>query len=226
MSDQKGKIKASFAARYLPVLARFAGKKDIRYYLNGILIRRAPPEIGGVYVAATNGHVLAIVRDCDGTLEGVDEVIIKTTPQLVTACRPRRYGPPPKLLLDDQRVTVACDFDLIGSDHELYVMPGRAQIEATYPRIERVIPNFNRLQYGLVAAVNPAYLAMFDGLGDSKYKSVHFWHETARTGSTVVQLGHMPEFLGIVMPLHGEEDKELMERMRKFPCKADQTKEA
>lgn len=48
-------------ARFLPILDRFAGKRDVRFYLNGFYTE--PHGDGGAILVATNGYVLVACRD-------------------------------------------------------------------------------------------------------------------------------------------------------------------
>ncbi len=55
-------------------------RKDVRYYLNGILIQ--PDPDGGCRAVATNGHIMLIVTDRKGYCE--KDMIVDLAPQLVT----------------------------------------------------------------------------------------------------------------------------------------------
>ena len=53
----------------------FAGKGDIRFYLNSIYVEKRPA--GGVYIVATNGHYLCVYEDKEALPEeGFKEVIL------------------------------------------------------------------------------------------------------------------------------------------------------
>jgi hypothetical protein len=57
-------VNATIDFKVLKALMLFAGKSDIRYYLNGLHIEQSAT---GTVAVATNGHVIAIARidsDC------------------------------------------------------------------------------------------------------------------------------------------------------------------
>lgn len=161
MTTEKTPIRAKFQARFLPMIAPFMAATDIRYYLNGFLIERA--EGGGVFIVATNGHALAAVHDPEGMIEGTDKLIIRRDMNLVRAAKPGRNTLPNSVLFQDGRTYVAPGFDLIGSDMETYVMPGKNIVEGNFPAWRKVLPEFAKLQPGMRSAtVNPEYLGIFE----------------------------------------------------------------
>lgn len=210
-------LKASISARYVPMAALFAAKDDIRYYLNGINVSRAPDNLGGIYVVGCNGHVLCVIHDREGTLEGGDSVTFRMTPGLLSGCKAKStYSQ--KVLICGERVTVAPDFDSIGSNAEAYVMPGKALVEGKFPVFSKVIPNFSKLQPGMMCTVKAEYLALFDKVAGktNRFGGVHFWHERP-DGAVIAQIDSIPEFLGVIMPMRSDPDRKALE---KFPCKS------
>tara|TARA_R100001082_G_scaffold24793_1_gene12191 strand:- start:307 stop:918 length:612 start_codon:yes stop_codon:yes gene_type:complete len=56
--------------------AAFAGKGDWRHYLNGVYIEKRPE--GGVYIVATNGHIMCVYADKKAVVENdFDPVTLK-----------------------------------------------------------------------------------------------------------------------------------------------------
>ena len=111
--------------RYLSQLSRHPDPRDPDYPgPDEDDASRAPERLGGIYITATNGHVLAIIHDKDGTLEGREEsIIFKINPDLLRACKAKPLaGMEQKVLVTGHRVTVAPDFDMIGTDCEQYAM--------------------------------------------------------------------------------------------------------
>jgi DNA polymerase-3 subunit beta len=213
MTTEKTPIRAKFQARFLPMLDPFMGVQDIRYYLNGFLIERAKQ---GVVLVATNGHVLAAIKDAEGMLEGADQVIVRRDVPLIRACK-GRFTQPPYVLIANGRVTIAPDFGLEGTDAETFVMPGKPFLEAKYPNWKRVVPDFKKLKPGIRSACADAdYMALFAKL--KKYggtKTLRFWQsedvrpdgegEGSSGAGIVVQHASVPEFLGVVMPMRDTE---------------------
>ena len=210
-------IRAKFKAKFLPYIAPFMGVQDIRYYLNGFLIQKAPQ--GGVYIVATNGHCLAVVHDKDGMIEGADEYIVRRETKLVAACKGKTELPGglhQHVILQAGRVLVAPDFDMAGSSLETYVMHGQPRVEGKFPVWTKVLPDFEKLQPGIRSAVaNAKYIGLFAAIGKGEAHGspmVRFW-QNLETGpdsgevhaGIIVQHLHIPEFLGMVMP--GRDDQ-------------------
>ncbi|MFB2682771.1 hypothetical protein [Shewanella mangrovisoli] len=61
-------MKTKFNIEYLPMLAAFAAKQDVRYYLNGFHVKPHPEK--GVILTATDGHCLVTIHDEDGFTDG------------------------------------------------------------------------------------------------------------------------------------------------------------
>lgn len=61
-------MKTKFNIEYLPMLAAFAAKNDVRYFLNGFHVKPHPEK--GVILTATDGHCLVTIHDEDGFSDG------------------------------------------------------------------------------------------------------------------------------------------------------------
>ena len=81
-------MNATIQALYMPALAQFAGKNDIRLYLNGFIIEPAPENIGGVYLIATDGHTGCVVHDPKGSSDGI--YIVQVPYRLASRCKPHK----------------------------------------------------------------------------------------------------------------------------------------
>ncbi|WP_345848186.1 hypothetical protein [Shewanella algae] len=77
------KPKLHFQRKYLPVLAVFAAKDDVRYYLNGFHIKPHPDK--GVILTATDGHRIVTIHDIEGESNG--EYIFPISKQLLAAAK-------------------------------------------------------------------------------------------------------------------------------------------
>lgn len=209
-------MKFAFDPKYLPLLSRVAAKMDIRYYLNGIRVE--PAEIGGVYLVATNGHIMAIVHDAIGVFEGdpKEYASIRVTPGLVSACKSRDakiYGS--RVLLDGKRLSLGPDF---GHEHvptELFVQAGDPIIHGSFPDWRRLIPNFSQLKGGgfVNGGVRMENLTPFDGRG--KFSGLRLWHipDAGETAATYIQMLDMPEMLGVVMPMRAWDTHSFVKHM-------------
>lgn len=209
-------IRAKFQARFLPMLEPFMGVRDIRYYLSGFLIERAAR--GGVYIVASNGHIMAAVYDRDGVIEGEARIIIRRDTGLIAGAKRcvTRGDLKPQVLYENGRVTVAPDFGMQGTDMETFVMPGKALVEANYPDWRRVLPDFSKLEPGIKSAVvDSRYMAIFKGVSMGGMHNIRFWQSPnvdadgrkAGEGSSAIVVQHMacPEFVAAVMPVADHE---------------------
>ncbi|MGI4776928.1 MAG: hypothetical protein ACRYGA_02225 [Janthinobacterium lividum] len=209
-------IRAGFSARYLPSLAPFIARNEIRYYLCGVCIEKA--EIGGVYVIATDGHCMAVVHDAQGTIEGAQRVIIQAPAALVSAAkRAKPFGElPQKILLDGKRVRIAVDFSVNGAG-EAYVQAGDSVIEGKFPDWRQIVPDFDLLKRGAFAgdvSVNGFYLARLAKVVGRNFAGVTLWQEDPKR-AVVIQVNAVPEMFIAIMPMHGESDD--LQRSRFMP---------
>lgn len=200
-----------FAARWLPILAKFVAVSDIRYYLNGLHIESAAPK-PGVYLVATNGHMMAVVYDETGEIDDQPHgATLKINAALVAACRSGKlpYGHVLEVVISGGRVHVAPGFDGIATDLERYVMPGHQWwVEGRFPDFRRVLPaDWAKLKIGFECHLNGAYLAAFAGIGASKKPwgstVLTLWQE-APEKAVVVQVDRLPELVGLIMPIRGD----------------------
>ena len=208
-------MKLIFKAKYLPMLARFMAKGDIRYYLNGI--HAEPADIGGVYLVACDGNSMLCIHDKDGSISGtpdaprcVPTILIK--PGAVSAAKSVAKRGSHFVLLDEKRLSIAVDFGCEQTDHEVYVQPGCAiQVDkdgnalGNYPDWRAVVKDWDSLKPGALAGpdigLNAEYLARFVDLTDNrKWSGIRFLQSAPHT-AVVVQIDNMPEVVGIVMPL-------------------------
>lgn len=208
LAEINAKVKIKFAAKHLPRAALFMGNGDIRTYLNGIRIEPAPQ--GGVYIIGCDGHCLAIIHDKDATMTGSDGVILRVSPGLLQACKApgrelRELGGA-NVIIAGSRVSVAADFKQEFTDLEVFVQAGKPWIEGRYPDYARVLPDFKKLEPGFNTQINGNYLARFSKLNPcvDKFAGLQFWQEKCDHGSNPVLVQHcgIPEFMGIVMPIH------------------------
>jgi hypothetical protein len=203
MSD----LRINFTPKYLPILDVFKAKHDIRYYLCGVHVEKAPQ--GGVYLLGCDGHTMAVIYDKDGSIEGAESAIISVDPGLVSAAKKAESKKstrlPYKVTVRGTRVMVAVpDSDGL----ELFIQPGKCVIEGTYPNWRKVLPDFSKLKPGALAeeSVNAVYMARFAKVTtDKRFCGMSIWQEAA-TKPVVVQMQGLPEAVFVVMPMrqHGD----------------------
>lgn len=148
--------------RYFAGIERFAGVKDVRYYLCGVFIE--PHPHGGVNIVATNGHIMGVAYDPDGWC--AEPIIVgDITKPLLSACKKR--GLPPARA---ERLWIAKDCAVVSSSQEIEPPPapfGEAAlhsskisiIDGQFPDWRRVMPNDRTVGPAEFPAVNGGYLA-------------------------------------------------------------------
>lgn len=198
-------LRINFTPKYLPILDLFKAKTDIRYYLCGVYVEKAPQ--GGLYLVATDGHTMALVYDKEGTIEGAESAIVTVDPGLVSAAKKAdakiSRSLPYKVMVRGTRAMVAVpDTDSM----ELFIQPGKCLIEGKFPQWRKVLPDFEKLKPGAMAecAVNAVYMARFSKLiADKRYCGMALWQESPQK-PIVVQIEKLPEAVFVVMPMRGE----------------------
>ena len=118
-------VTALFAAAMLKWVAPVRAIDDPRYYLQGVLIEPAPQ--GGVFIVATNGHVLLSAYDATGTVSR--RCVVRVTPALLSACHgvPNYTGRALKgvrITVENNRLKV-----LDQNEAELFILPGNCLVE-------------------------------------------------------------------------------------------------
>lgn len=221
-------MRFKFKAKYLPMLAKFAGVKDIRYYLNGFHIE--PAEIGGVYLVATNGHAMLVIHDADGSVceRENPKFSIRMSAGLVAAAKSaaRKSTLPQFVLLDGKRLSIAPDFGMEHTSLEQFIQSGEPMIGGNFPAWRKVLPDFTQLVPGALTDgndMNLDLLAKFKLEPGAKYGSmISLWRSPEDDSGVVVQFLGVPEAVGVVMPARASHDKvsQLRDIRAKMPAKA------
>ena len=203
MSENKH-AKLRLTAKLLPLILPFVAKADIRYYLNGVNVR--PHKDGGAIIVATNGHALGAIHDRHAVCE--HEVILRFDVMLRRACAGG--------LADDREVVMIGDrlgvIDKTGS--EIYIQAGKAEIEGTFPRYEKLIPKVDSLRPGLLGTYSAAVLAPVEkaalaaakqSTGTTTFTGMQFFNVNGDPNlSAVIRLPIEPEFVGVLMPMRDD----------------------
>ena len=205
----------SFSAPLMRWADSFTSKRDVRYYLGGVLVQPAPS--GGVFLAGTDGHRLIIAHDKDGMSNG--KYLIKPNTAAVKSCHSRyeevsalsaRNPVGMRVAVKGTRLTV---FD--NRDQEHFVQAGSCIKEGVekYPNaIERFMPpdRENLVPAGdkhiypgiLVEALKP-----FCSTGRKFFNAVRMWKKKDDEGGTIyLEIDGLP-VLVVVMPCRGDAQK-------------------
>jgi hypothetical protein len=199
-------LKIDFSPKYLPVLDLFKAKHDIRYYLCGIYVEKAPQ--GGVYLVGSDGHTMAVIYDRDGSIEGADSAIITIDAGMVSAAKKATNksarGLSYKVTVRGARARVAVPDS---EDLELFIQPGRCIIEGKFPEWRKVVPDFEKLVPGAFSAnsFNANYMARMAKVVEPRYAGVSVWHQPGENFGVVMQVQRLPEAFFVLMPMreHG-----------------------
>lgn len=156
-----------FKAKYLPVLAQFASKRDVRYFLNGFNIQPACPSIGGVYLTATNGHAMVFIHDPSGVSESQETWPID--PRMLSACKAKRTDFGDRMIEIDS----ANESMWVTADEGKVVGIGAKPVGGNYPNVSRLMPDFSELKPVDGICVNPVYFEKIskslDSITSNKY---------------------------------------------------------
>lgn len=216
-----------FQAKYLPILAPFAAKHDIRYYLNGIYVQ---PYGDGVLLAACDGSTLAMVYDAEGKADR--PVILRVSPSFLRACKTppreqfgRHVNIRPHFVVADIMPGTAQEgtdthhsqpdmFQLVlnfGADMqpgktELFIQAGGAEIDGKYPDVARVVPKRENLKPGAPHAYQLRYLKRLPELrkNGGHGTPVRFYSIPGEGTTLVCEVVGMPEFMAMIVPMHDD----------------------
>lgn len=102
-------MKTKFNIQYLPMLAAFAAKQDVRYYLNGFHVKPHPEK--GVILTATDGHCLVTIHDEDGFSDG--EYIYPINKELVKAANKKHLPSIQNIFINDGVAMLTSIYDIL-----------------------------------------------------------------------------------------------------------------
>jgi len=161
-----------------------SGKKDIRYYLNGVYVEITP---NGAYFVATDGHKMGIWHESEITApETIQHVIPSTLIDQVS----KVITKPINLVEIDLQPMI--EFNYLNN---VFKAPA---IDGKYPDFRRVIPETLSHE---IAQFDPEFLSQFykcaSILNGVKKPDVAIGHNG--TGGAIVDIQN-GKFLGVVMP--------------------------
>lgn len=206
-----------FDAKAIAPLALFMARNDIRYYLNGMYV--SPHPQGGVYIAATDGHRLAVWRDPQGHCD--QPRILAISPELIAAAKKKHKAEVPfhdkRISYENGRLVLAQWNTTDGKAKdgwtptaliELHIQPGKADIDGTYPNMWRVIPKEEDLVPVLHGHMQAQYLkdlgAVSALLGGGKQSWMwHFSTGAGGNGAVLTRFSAADNFMVITMPCRG-----------------------
>ena len=166
---------------WLKAVSLAAAKKDVRYYLNGVMVRNGE-------MAATNGHMLLLIKSDDIKSDGEYIIDNDTLKMILTA---------QKGIKGDNRVEVINGMTVTGNS-EISITP----VDGKFPDINRVIP---QEPSGEVAHFNAEYLlacqkANFEFF-DSKGAYIKLQHNGDKGAKFESEDEDGNKLIGVVMPV-------------------------
>jgi hypothetical protein len=168
----------------------FAGKNDVRYYLNGVCIR--PADDGGALIIATNGTVMVCIRDEAGRADKP-----RIVPLQDRDARHMKRGH--KLCMgEDQRAWV----------HDTgmrvqWICPD-LEIDGKYPDAFGLLAPLDEYAEGLVGVYNPKLLDLIRKGARGRYGAVRFFHRRDAGSNSAALFSFGPTGFGILMPMRDE----------------------
>lgn len=208
------------SARALSFCAHFMAKQDIRYYLNGVCVTPMPADIGGVLVAATDGHTMGMWHDAKG--EADRQVIMRVSPGLLSAAAKggvvRTVGERlavvhlnTKTEIEDNEAYVQANEDRAYADPKADVE--RWEIPGKFPDVLRVVPDLADLDRSTgqhLGAINAKYLARIEKAmpKTGKYGSSCIIRQKNADSAALVQFPQQHEAAVVIMPMRSDLQKD------------------
>lgn len=186
----------------LKAVSRFQAVKDVRFYLNGILIEASALQ---TRMIATNGHALAVHRmdakDENEVIETVSFIVPTDAVKIMLSWKPAKYQ------TDMITLTVPDDYTIeseIRAEFGANITVFKA-IDGKFPDYRCVIRDHDASDE--VAQYNPEYLARcFDAVRDIRGKLAH-WPGVSHdgNGSGMVNAG---DLIMVVIPIRTKPETE------------------
>lgn len=211
-------MKIKFDKQYLPMLAEFAAKQSVRYYLNGFHIKPHPDQ--GVILTATDGHRLVTIHDEHGFTDG--EYIFPITKGLLAASKKNKIenicGLQNVMILNGQAMVTAMQCDEgewpneIDSDHAALVgyVEFSNPIEGNFPNAGSLFGRLGQPKGTDHIGLNTAYLASLNSL---KWSGLKFHGAKiflyGSDNAIVAVTGMSDEIVVMIMPMRMDIDERL-----------------
>lgn len=208
-------------ARDLARVAPFSSDMDVRYYLNGVYVE---PHAQGAILAATNGHVLAVLFSEKSYAES--PVILAKSKRLFAEVRKAataRSLQDPRVELRDKQSyveVVASTGGIRNPGRQVeFVSPLKPPLhDGKFPDWRKVIPRPENIADGLPGCVKADYIKLavdaavdISLRGRRSYGGVSFQHDKNAPGSSaiVVRSTDARDLILVIMPMRYEVSKAL-----------------
>lgn len=170
-----------------------SAEKDVRFYLNGIHVSQ---DQRGTIVEATDGHVLGMLRVGETPKPKANVILGRDS------LKPLVAGP--KSTMDNIIEFSVSDGNVTASTGGM-VTTFKA-VDGVFPDVSRVTPTNDSLNAkpDYPAQLNPALLMKFVDAAKTLGSGGTVWVRHRDTGTCLVSID-IPEFIGVVMALRGDE---------------------
>lgn len=208
-------MKTKFNIQYLPMLAAFAAKQDVRYYLNGFHVKPHPEK--GVILSATDGHCLVTIHDEDGFSDG--EYIYPISKALVKAANKKHLPSIQNIFINDGVAMLTSIYDIIDTfttfealgiderkliSHIEFISP----IDARYPNAGKLFKSRlsdENLKPASTIGMNVNLLSRLSKLNYCKINAAVL--HLAEKNSLIAVMGLKKEIVAMIMPMTLDESE-------------------
>ena len=185
-----------FNPKWLKAAATIAAKRDIRYYLNGVLVEVFEKE---ARLVATDGHRMMILRKL---VEGCTPARIIIPTAIIDLLKPSN-----KLGLSKVDAVLHYEPNSINARLQYFDIGIQFKaIDGKYPDYTQTM-NKASMPSGAIGTFNAMYIADFHravklAFGTDRLYSPHIWHNGE--GPAGVTYRGSEEFFGVVMPMRAD----------------------
>ena len=166
---------------WLKAVMMAAAKKDVRYYLNGVMVRNGE-------LAATNGHMALLIKSESIKSDG-EYIIDNDTLKMIVASK--------KGIKGDSRIEVVDGAFIIGGN-KIFIAP----LDGKFPDVNRVIPQDPS---GEIAHFNAEYLLACQKANGEFLDHEYPWIKLQHNGQAGAKFESEDEdgnkLIGVVMPV-------------------------
>ncbi|MCT8874169.1 beta clamp domain-containing protein [Shewanella xiamenensis] len=208
-------MKTKFNIQYLPMLAAFAAKQDVRYYLNGFHVKPHPEK--GVILTATDGHCLVTIHDEDGFTDG--DYIYPISKELLKAANKKHLPSIQNIFINDGVAMLTSIYDILDTfttfealdtqerkliTHIEFINP----IDARYPNVGKLFKSRlsdENLKPASTIGMNVNLLSRLSKLNYCKINGAVL--HLAENNSLIAVMGLKKEIVAMIMPMTLDESE-------------------
>lgn len=186
----------------------FASTDASRHYLTGIHVEPCPE--GGLFVVATDRHVIGVFHDPLGTIDGAGSVTVRVPPAVAKECKPKKGEAPRRLRIEwsTRDAHDSATFTVTGTGGASVVTDTThplSIVTSPYPDWRRVLPSGRVPEKGEPLCFNAKLLAPFQEVaattGERGVQRLRFVPAPSERASVAVTVPGIDWFFGALMPM-------------------------